>query len=124
MRSWRPTYRRHEPRKRGEAVDDRDFPAWLALFAPECAYGLHAMENIREGLRHVLQRTALREVGEDRWEVRSNVIASYTATSGEAGILVSGHCEDLVVLDGEVALFEKRVEVLDNTPPRYLVHPV
>lgn len=139
------------------AVDDRDFSAWLALFAPECAYGVHAMENIREGLplaymmddcrerlvdrvkmieevwqgtvepydtRHVLQRTALREVGEDRWDVRSNVIVSYTAASGEAGILVSGHCEDVVVLDGETALFEKRIVVLDNTPPRYLVYPV
>lgn len=39
-------------------------------------------------------------------------------------ILVSGHCDDLVVLDGDVALFEKRIVVLDNTPPRYLVYPV
>ncbi|MFC7655279.1 oxidoreductase C-terminal domain-containing protein [Pseudonocardia benzenivorans] len=39
-------------------------------------------------------------------------------------ILVSGHGEDLVVLDGDVALFEKRIVVLDNTPPRYLVYPV
>lgn len=30
------------------AVDERDFTAWLDLFAPECAYQVHAMENVRE----------------------------------------------------------------------------
>lgn len=139
------------------AVDERKFTAWLDLFAPECTYEVHAMENVREGLplaymmddcrerladrvkmiqevwvgtvepydtRHVQQRTALRELGEDRWEVRSNVIVAYTSASGEAGILLSGHCEDVVILDGEHAVFEKKFVVVDNTPPRYLVYPV
>ncbi|AKK27874.1 MULTISPECIES: aromatic-ring-hydroxylating dioxygenase subunit beta [Mycobacteriaceae] len=139
------------------AVDQRDFAAWLALFARECAYEVHAMENVREGLplaymmddcrermvdrvkmieevwadtvepydtRHIQQRTALRELGEGRWKVRSNLLVAYTAASGEAGILVSGHCDDIVVLHGATALFESRFVVVDNIPPRYLVYPV
>ncbi|AEV73697.1 small subunit of phenylpropionate dioxygenase [Mycolicibacterium rhodesiae NBB3] len=139
------------------AVDEQDFTAWLALFAPECAYEVRAMENVREGLplaymmddcrqrlvdrvkmiqdvwagtvepydtRHFQQRTAMRELGEDRWEVRSNILVTYTGASGEPGILVSGHSEDVVVLEHETALFQQRFVVLDNTPPRYLVYPV
>ncbi|RDH74253.1 hypothetical protein DVS77_32595 [Mycolicibacterium moriokaense] len=139
------------------AVDERDFTAWLALFAPECAYEVRAMENVREGLplaymmddcrerltdrvkmiqevwagtvepydtRHFQQRTAMRELGEDRWEVGSNVLVTYTGASGEPGILVSGYSEDVVVLDDETALFQQKFVVVDNTPPRYLVYPV
>jgi anthranilate 1,2-dioxygenase small subunit len=139
------------------AVDERDFAAWLALFAPECAYEVRAMENVREGLplaymlddcrerlvdrvkmiqevwagtiepydtRHIQQRTAMRELGENRWEVRANVLVAYTGASGESGILASGHTEDVVVFDDETAKFQQRFVVLDNTPPRYLVYPV
>jgi anthranilate 1,2-dioxygenase small subunit len=139
------------------AVDQRDFTAWLALFAQECTYEVHAMENVREGLplaymmddcrermvdrvkmiqevwagtvepydtRHIQQRTALLELGDGRWKVQSNLLVAYTAASGEAGILISGHCDDIVVLDGATALFESRFVVVDNIPPRYLVYPV
>lgn len=35
--------------------------------------------------RHFQQRTAMRELGEDRWEVRSNVLVTYTGAPASRG---------------------------------------
>lgn len=75
--------------------------------------------------RHFQQRIAMRELDEQRWEVRSNLIVSYTGASGEAEILVSGYCEDVIVIESnETARLQKRFVVVENTLPRYLVYPV
>lgn len=140
------------------AVDECNLEDWLALFAPQCSYEVHPVENVRAGLplgyvlddcrerlidrvtmiqqvwdgtvelydtRHIQQRTGMRELDEHRWEVRSNLIVSYSAASGEAGILISGYCDDVVIIENdETALIQKRCVVVENTLPRYLVYPI
>ena len=58
------------------AVDERDFTAWLALFAPECAYEVRAMENVREGLPLAYMMDDCRQRLVDRVKMIQDVWAS------------------------------------------------
>jgi len=74
--------------------------------------------------RHFIQRTLTTDRGDGTFQVRANLIVTYTEADGVPGILASGYYEDLVRTTDQGLLFVEKNVFLDGTPSRYLVYPL
>jgi len=76
--------------------------------------------------RHVVQRLETKPAGDNRYQVRSSFLCSYTPEeTGRTSLLASGIYDDIVVIGSDGARFLSRTAVLDaNVLSHYLVYPL
>jgi 3-phenylpropionate/cinnamic acid dioxygenase small subunit len=76
--------------------------------------------------RHVLQRVSVRELGQSRYQVRTNFIVAYTPEeTGQTALLASGYYDDTVIDGPDGARFLTKKAVMDaSVLPHYLVYPL
>lgn len=74
--------------------------------------------------RHIVQRTAVKALNADTYDVRASFVVTYIQPDGVVGLLASGRYEDRIrVVEDGAHIVEKRA-YLDGMPPRYLIYPL
>lgn len=75
-------------------------------------------------MRHAIQRVSMQEVGEDLFEVISNIIVTYTENDDPSKLLATGYYKDIVRVNAQGARFSSKTVYIDGTPARYLAYPL